>query len=372
MSVSSAAIKTRYILSKTWDKPATILGLMSGTSLDGLDMALCRFAYSKGRYSYKILGASTVSYSRDWKMRLKNVKDADAKAYFELDAAYAAFVAQKINLFLKRFKTKPQAIASHGHTIFHRPDRGFSTQMGNGAIIAAKTGISTVNDFRSLDLGFGGQGAPLVPIGDELLFKAYDACLNIGGIANISLRKKGRRVAWDICGANLLLNYLAQKLGQDFDRDGKIAGASTADIRILEELNALPYFSKKAPKSLGREWFEEEILPLFERSGLSNEILLATATRHVAFIIAETLNKQGLKNVLITGGGAFNKQLIKWMGTQTKCELIIPDKNLVMFKEALIFAFLAYLRLNNETNTLSSVTGAKIDSCGGAVYLSLK
>lgn len=346
------------------EKNTIILGLMSGTSLDGLDLALCKFS---GNYEFKILKAKTVSYSQAWKNGLSSAQHLSAEKYFELHANYGKFIAQEINLFLQDAPEKPAAIASHGHTIFHQPHLGFSTQLGCGATIAANTGITTVCDFRSLDVAMGGQGAPLVPIGDKLLFGNYAACLNIGGIANISFDKNGNRIAYDICEANMLLNFLAEKNGKPFDENGDMARAGKINSDLLNVLNSHSYYSESGAKSLGREWFEKNILPLIEKSNLNTNDLLATSTEHVAQIISDELNKENIKNVFITGGGAFNTFLIERITSKTTTEIILPEAQTINFKEALIFAFLGYLRLNESVNTLSSVTGAKSNSVGGVV-----
>jgi anhydro-N-acetylmuramic acid kinase len=347
----------------------TILGLMSGTSLDGLDLAICEFEATGNKYRYKILKAQTVAYTKLCASTLKNAHNLKALQYASVNASYGKLIGEEINRFLKKSTKKPKAIASHGHTVFHKPELGFSTQIGCGATIAAVTKLTTVCDFRSLDVANGGQGAPLVPIGDKLLFGHYNACLNIGGIANISFDKKGKRIAYDICEANMLLNFLAEKTGKAFDKDGKIARSGKVNAKLLKELNALEFYSKMGAKSLGREWFAENILKRIEKSRVELNNLLATATEHVAQMIANDLNKHKIKNVLVTGGGAFNKYLIELISEKTNCEIIIPDAQTVNFKEALIFAFLGYLRLTEKINTLSSVTGAKSDSIGGAVYL---
>lgn len=338
---------------------------MSGTSLDGLDLALCEFS---GNYEFKMLKAKTVSYSQEWKSLLSRAQHLSAEEYFELHAKYGKFIAEEINLFLQDTPEKPAAIASHGHTVFHQPQLGFSTQIGCGATIAANTGITTVCDFRSLDVAMGGQGAPLVPVGDKLLFGHYAACLNIGGIANISFDENGKRIAYDICEANMLLNFLAEKNGKSFDENGDMARAGKIDSDLLNELNGFSFYTESGAKSLGREWFEKNIMSLIEKSNLNTNDLLATSTEHIARIIANEFEKQNIKNVLITGGGAFNTYLIEKIKSKTTTEIILPEAEIINFKEALIFAFLGYLRLIEKTNTLSSVTGAKQDSVGGAVY----
>lgn len=344
-----------------------VIGLMSGTSLDGLDIALCEFEAHDNTFNYSILQAKTINYSQQWKEKLTNVKNTSAEQYFKLNAEYGKFVAENINVFLKGLVEIPDAIASHGHTIFHQPQFGFSSQIGCGATIAAHTGFTTVCDFRSLDVANGGQGAPLVPIGDKLLFGKHDACLNIGGIANISFNdKNGNRIAYDICEANMLLNYLAEKTGKDYDKGGELATSGNINTELLNKLNCLSYYSQTGARSIGREWFENTILPLIENNGIDIKDLLATSTEHIAQIIANDLTDK--KNVLVTGGGAFNSFLMERIKSKTSCEIIIPDAETINFKEALIFAFLGYLRLNEKVNTLSSVTGAKSDSIGGAVY----
>jgi anhydro-N-acetylmuramic acid kinase len=354
-------------LTKNFNKKMLVIGLMSGTSLDGLDIALCEFDFVEPFYNYEIKKAVTIKYSSYWKNTLSNVKTAGAESYFALNAEYGKFIAEKINEFLKGVVEIPDAIASHGHTIFHQPQFGFSTQIGCGATIAANTGITTVCDFRSLDVANGGQGAPLVPIGDKLLFGKYEACLNIGGIANISFDDKdGNRIAYDICEANMLLNYLAEKKGKDYDKGGELAKLGNINTELLNKLNSQSYYLQTGARSIGREWFEQNILSLIEKSEIEINDLLATSTEHVAQIIANDLADK--KNVLVTGGGAFNSFLMERIKAKTNCEIIIPNTETINFKEALIFAFLGYLRLNEKVNTLSSVTGAKSDSVGGAVY----
>jgi anhydro-N-acetylmuramic acid kinase len=347
-----------------------IVGVMSGTSLDGLDLALCEFVTSENKHHYEIVKALTIPYNEVWRARLTDVKDATAEQYFMLNGLYGGFIAEQINEFVGYGNKEITAIASHGHTAFHRPSLGFTTQMGCGATIAAKTGITTICDFRSLDVALGGQGAPLVPIGDELLFGDYEACLNLGGIANISFKnKEGKRTAYDICEANMLLNYLSEKIGHVYDEGGSLARAGRVEDVLLEQLKNISFYQQSGVKSIGREWFEKTILPFFEENNSSVKDLLSTSVEHIASVIASEINKNNLNNVLITGGGAFNSHLIERLKQKTKSELIIPTKEIVNFKEALIFAFLGYLRLNNQINTIKSVTGASRDSIGGAVYL---
>ncbi len=355
---------------KTKDFNNRIIGLMSGTSLDGLDIALCEFKEHLGTFSFKIIAAKTISYDQDWKIKLSNAQHLSAIQYFETHTKYGRFIANETNQFLNSLSIKPNAIASHGHTVFHQPALGFTNQLGCGATIAALTGLNTVCDFRSKDVSLAGQGAPLVPIGDKLLFGEYDACLNIGGIANISYNNKnGDRIAYDLCVANMLLNYLAEKKGFLFDKGGEMAKSGLVDDLLLNQLNDLKYYKKTGAKSIGREWFENNILNFFDTKEKEVTNLLATAIEHIASVIASELNSNNIKNVLLTGGGTFNSFLIERIKLKTNSIIVIPSVELINFKEAIIFAFLGYLRLNQITNTLKTVTGANKDSIGGAVYL---
>ena len=341
---------------------------MSGTSLDGLDLALCEFSAKGNKTVYKLLKTNTVNYSNAWKKKLSDVKTASAENFFALNTEYGQFIGNEINKFLKKVNTQPAAIASHGHTVFHQPHKGFSTQLGCGATIAAACGITTICDFRSMDVALGGQGAPLVPTGDKQLFGEYEACLNIGGIANISLERRGKRIAYDICEANMLLNFLTEKMGQPYDKEGRIAASGIIIEELLNKLNNLDYYQLKGAKSLGREWFESSVLNLIEEKNAGTKDLLATATEHVAQIIANDLNQNKLKSILVSGGGAFNTFLIQRIKSKTQCKIILPSKEIINFKEAIIFAYLGYLRLNEKVNALSSVTGASKNTVGGAVY----
>ncbi len=346
----------------------TVIGLMSGTSLDGLDVALCTFTKNKKDWSYKILDAKTYSYNKAFKARLINAA-FDSEDFWDTHIDLGKFSAKSVIHFLKGKKHKVDVIASHGHTIFHQPKYGITCQIGDGAIIAALTNIATVCDFRSTDIALGGQGAPLVPIGDELLFNKYDACLNIGGIANISFKYKKERIAFDVCPANLVFNFYAAQVNKPYDKGGKIATKGKVNQDVLKKLNVLAFYMNYKSKSLGREWVDEEVIALLEDSNLSLQDKMATALEHSAFQVANVLNHFKLKNVLITGGGAYNTQFINRIKHYTTCQLILPDDKTIQFKEALIFAFLGVLRLRGEINCLKSVTGAKRDSCSGALYL---
>lgn len=345
------------------------IGLMSGTSLDGVDMALCQFSPDGQRWTYRIGKALTIPYPANMRQRLAQAHRLSALEYARLNVDLGEFFANCLTIFTDS-EHKPQFIASHGHTVFHQPETGLTTQIGSGAVIAARTGIPVVCDFRTTDVALHGQGAPLVPIGDELLFSAYDACLNLGGIANISYQQKGKRIAHDICPCNMALNYLAGLMGHDYDTDGEIAAAGTVIHTLQNRLENLAFYRLACPKSLGREWFENNFLPAL-KPHLTQQPLsdcLRTVTEHIALQIAAAMPAKA-QSVLVTGGGAHNKFLIRLLEKKCSRQIIVPDKLTVDYKEALIFAFLGMLRLQQHTNCLCSVTGSEHDSCSGAIYL---
>lgn len=341
---------------------------MSGTSMDGLDLALCEFSTQNNKVDFSLLASETIEYDVNWKNKLQNVFDASAQRYFEIHSEYGTFIAKNISQFLSKYPQPIDAIASHGHTVFHQPQQGFSTQIGCGATIAAQTGITTVCDFRSLDVALNGQGAPLVPIGDRDLFHQYQSCLNIGGIANISFTQNNKTHAFDVCIANMACNYLTETIGKAYDEGGKLASQGTINSDLFESLLNL----KTQQQSLGREWFENNFLPILNTTTISLNDKLATCVEYVAFKIATVLNEHLLKSVLITGGGAYNTFLIQRIKHYFNGFIHIPTDDIIQFKEAIIFAYLGYLRLNEQTNTLNSVTKASRNSIGGAVYLGSK
>ena len=341
-----------------------ILGLMSGTSLDGVDLALCRFSPS----SHAVLAATTIPYPDHWRTLLASLENQSALQYALANVNLGHYFGQLANGFLRRQNLRADAIASHGHTIFHQPALGLTTQIGDGDAIAAETGLPVVSNFRTLDVALGGQGAPLVPIGDQLLFADYDACLNLGGIANISYNAGGKRIAFDICPCNMPLNWLAARLGLDYDPDGENARRGTVDSTLARRLDALDYYAARPPKSLGKEWFLNHFLPLLDASASSTIDLLATVSDHIARQIAAVVAPQPIATLLVTGGGAHNRHLIDTLRTLLpQVQITVPDPLTVNYKEAIIFALLGYLRLTAQVNTLASVTGASSDSISGTL-----
>ncbi|MDL2308320.1 anhydro-N-acetylmuramic acid kinase [Bacteroidales bacterium OttesenSCG-928-B11] len=346
----------------------TVLGVMSGTSLDGLDLALCRFKKVEKRWEYEVIETETIPYPHNITGQLNDSIHYSAEKLAALDSQYAKLMATFINKFLNGQKIKPDYIASHGHTVFHQPSRGFTTQIGSGATIAALTGITTISDFRSTDVALGGQGAPLVPIGDELLFGNYRACINLGGFSNISYSFANKRIAYDISPCNLPLNLLAVQMGLSFDRDGTIASQSHPDKELVTRLNQLDYYQKEPPKSLGYEWLQASFFPILEQADISIPQKMRSVIEHIAIQLSNVINNLPIGDVMITGGGAHNKFLMRRLKTLTNRELIIPEKQIVNFKEAIIFALLGILRVREEINCYASVTGASKDSCCGAIY----
>ena len=346
-----------------------VIGLMSGSSLDGVDIAYVNFSHDNKTWFFQIVEAGNVPYSEYWKEQLSMAFNKDKEELKELDKEYGRYLGTITKRFIEKYDMEPKLIASHGHTIFHRPEEGFTLQIGDGQEIANITGIMTINDFRTEDVEKGGQGAPLVPIGDRHLFAEYPICLNIGGIANVSYETNNQRTAYDICMANQLLNYLAGKLGYDYDNNGNIAKRGKVNKELLDILNDNPYYRQEAPKSLGREFFENVQHKIVDESDLSVADLLATATEHIAIQIADATRHLDATKMLVTGGGAKNRFLIDRISALSKHEIIIPDTLIVDYKEALIFAFLASLKMEGKINVLSSVTGASSDSSSGKIWI---
>lgn len=341
---------------------------MSGSSLDGLDIAYCEFQKSDDNWTYEIIVAETLSYTEEWILTLKGLPSADGIKLLETNISYGNLLADQINGFIKKHNIKPDIVASHGHTIFHEPASGFTFQLGDGQSIASKTRIKTISDFRSKDILLGGQGAPLVPIGDELLFPEFDFCLNVGGIANISFIKNSKRIAFDICGANQILNHLSLQLGKTYDDKGKFALLGKMNPRLFKELNKDKYFLKYHPKSLSNQYVKINFINIVDEFNCSIENKLYTVAKHIAYQINEATMGFPSGRLLITGGGAHNDFLVKAIKMEIKHQLIKPDNITIDFKEALIFAFMGVLRVLGETNCLASVTGASKDSSSGIVY----
>ena len=352
---------------KAQTKGIEAIGVMSGTSLDGMDICCARFKLQgSGAWTYEIIQADAVSYPCGVKEKLATAQLMDAQTYARFHSDYGLYIGGQVKAFMQEHRLCPDIIASHGHTIFHQPQHRFTAQIGSGAGIAAESGVDTVCDFRTTDVALYGQGAPLVPVGDRHLFGSYDYCLNLGGFSNISSEQNGIRSAYDISPVNYVLNHYTRSVGKEFDRDGEMARSGKVSAALLDALNSLDFYTRTGPKSLGREWVEETVIPLIDAYPIGLNDKLATFCEHVA--IQTNRHIKGGK-VLVTGGGAWNKYLIARMAAAApQCVFHIPDALTVNFKEALLFAFLGALYICNIPNCLSSVTGAKYDCIGGALY----
>ncbi|TJY36539.1 anhydro-N-acetylmuramic acid kinase [Pontimicrobium aquaticum] len=351
-------IKTEY-----W-----VIGVMSGTSLDGLDLAYIKFNFDNF-WTFEILKAETINYSEQWRNTLRNLVSKSLTDLERIDNEYTTYLAISINSFIKRYSLKKiHAICSHGHTALHQPEEGITYQIGNKRQLSTITGKMVVCDFRLQDVKLGGQGAPLVPIGDELLFSKYDYCLNLGGFANISTKINSDRIAYDICPVNIVLNYYVKRLGVEYDNNGVIAASGQIKEELLLDLNALDFYSLKPPKSLGLEWVNETVFPLIDKYDLSIEDILRTYIEHIAYQIVKEINISTKTTILITGGGVYNLFLIDRIKSLTKNTIIIPSRTIIEYKEALIFGLLGVLRLRNEYNCLRSVTGATINHSSGKIF----
>lgn len=356
-------------MSKTFKKTHTIIGLMSGTSLDGVDLVCCTFTYKNGKWSFTIKSSETVKYNLVWKNKLKQVENESALQLALLDVNYGHYLGKLVKSFIYKYNLQPDFVASHGHTVFHQPKNKLTKQIGSGAAIAAEVNLPVVCDFRSLDVALGGQGAPLVPIGDKLLFSNANACINLGGFANISYSKNSRVIAYDICPVNIVLNALAEKLGKEYDKGGSLAKKGKVNLVLLDKLNHLSFYGQKPPRSLGKEWVLENIFPLLNSKSVSVVDQIRTFTEHAAIQIANELlhfKKDAL--VLYTGGGTFNDFLMQRIQHHTHVSMVIPDRKIIEYKEAIIFAFLGLLRMLETPNALRSVTGSVKDNVGGCVY----
>ena len=347
---------------------------MSGSSLDGLDIAYVEFLENAGKWSYEILAADCYEYPVEWIERLKNAIELNARDYLLLHTDYGHYIGEQVNRFVEtnNLQYKVGLVASHGHTTFHEPGNKMTGQIGDGAAIAAETRLPVVSDLRALDVAFGGQGAPIVPIGEKLLLGDYDYFLNIGGIANISLNAENY-IAYDICPANRVLNMLAQEAGKQYDSEGQMARGGVVIDALLNELNAMDYYNQPYPKSLANSFGVDVVYPIVKKYGASINDLLATYTAHIAQQIKNAVAADSNeKKLLVTGGGAFNTFLIESLQEVLKeknVSVVVPDENLVKYKEAIIMALIGVLRWREEYNVISSVTGAKRASIGGALWL---
>ena len=354
-------------------KSYKVIGIMSGSSMDGVDIALCHINEDNGAYSFTIEQAETIEYNEKWRVRLSQLRKADSLAYAKTDVFYGHYLGQLVNDFIAKHQVKVDLVASHGHTVFHYPESMITRQVGDGASLSAICNLPVVTDFRSMDVAKGGQGAPLVAIGDELFFSQYDYCLNLGGFANISGKIGQYRVSFDISPANIILNRTARDLNLEYDNNGEIAAQGSINYAMLENLNKIDYYNLPFPKSLNRDWINSELWQIVkEGDKLSPQDKMKTFVDHIAYQIANSIDylsqKQSEgKRVLVTGGGAYNKTLMEHIQSHSDATFEIPNNKLVEFKESLIFALMGVLRIQNKTNIYKTFTGAKSDSISGSL-----
>jgi len=345
-----------------------VIGLMSGTSMDGVDLAYCEFTKSTSGWQVELKQTHCVAYSDQWLSRLVHLPEQSAEIFAKAHVYYGKYLGQMVKKFIEEYELQPDLIASHGQTVFHAPKQGYTVQIGHGAEIAASTGITTVCDLRTTDVALGGQGAPIVPLGEKELFPDYNCFINIGGITNISFHQADQVIAYDVCMGNILLDYFAEEMNLPFDDGGKLAKSGSIIPSLLDRLNQNQYVKQDPPKSLHAADVVSETLQLLQDDDVIPDVL-RTLVEHISHQIATTLDANNTAEVMITGGGAFNSFLIEKIKSKTKAAIVIPEQQIIEYKEALIIAFLGLQRILKKPNVLSSVTGASRDSINGAVYL---
>lgn len=355
-----------------------VIGLMSGSSLDGLDIVFTHLEESRGVWKFEIKNCDCIPYNEEWQNALKTAKNQSVSNYLLLHTRYGKYLAECVNAFIEKHLIHHQVdfIATHGHTVFHDPVNYTSVQIGCGATLAAHTQLPVISDLRAMDVALGGQGAPIVPIGDKLLFPEYDYLLNIGGIVNITIKRAETLYAFDVCTGNQALNTLAQRAGKEMDKNGAMAGRGKLLGGIFDTLNAQDYFHRHAPKSLSNEAAQELIFPILMESEHDTNDLLHTVVKHIAEQVSNTIIQSGSEdaagNMLVTGGGAFNRFLVEEISEKLQplgINITVPDETVVKYKEALVMALIGALRWREEANVLASVTGASYDSIGGALWM---
>jgi anhydro-N-acetylmuramic acid kinase len=350
-----------------------VIGIMSGTSMDGADLALCDVQWSGGKWTASIIAAETIPYEEKWRVRLSQLRYQNSEVLAKTDVFYGRYLGELVLKFLRKHNLSADLVASHGHTIFHDPMALLTTQIGDGATLSATCGLPVVSNFRRADVALGGQGAPLAGLGDEILFPEYDVCLNLGGFSNVSAEIDGRRIAFDVSPCNIVLNRIAREIGQQYDEDGRLAESGQILFPLLNRLNDIPYYHKTPPKSLGREWINKEfwhIVRDFDDEAPEDRMktLVVHISRQIGYNIGELTGENGAgKKVLVTGGGAHNQSLIDHLKSETEAAVIVPDVFTVDYKEALIFALLGAMRVKNVKNTLNSATGAKMACVSGSL-----
>lgn len=357
-----------------------VIGIMSGSSLDGIDLAYCRFTTGTDlQFDWELILGETMPLPENWQARLAHLPTQNAVTFAKTHVYFGHFLAKTVNQFVEQHQiTQLDFISSHGHTIFHNPDKRYTTQIGCGSAIAALTGYPVINDFRMQDIAINGEGTPIAPAADRYLYSDYDFCLNIGGIANITSQIQEDPIAFDISPANQLLNYLSGQLGFAFDNDGQIAASGNLLPELLQLLQGYPYYKSPPPKSISNEWIVSELLPILASFEASIEDKLHTVTQFIAIEVSNSLirltqdSSHAEYRLMLSGGGSKNKYLIEsiksCLSGQLNIELIVPSTETIDFKEAILMGLMGVLRVLNVPNCFSTVTGARFDTIGGAIH----
>ena len=340
---------------------------MSGSSLDGVDLAIIDFYKKKNKWKFKLLEFNTISYDYNLKNELSVAHNLNLNQIKKLDSKYTFVLASLINNFLEKLKINIDFVSSHGHTILHQPEKGVTIQIGNNIDLSNLISKKLICDFRTQDVLFGGQGAPLVPVGDYHLFSEFDYTLNLGGFANITNLTNQFPRAHDVCAVNTVLNKLSNELNLDYDSEGRIAMNGNLIKDLKNELDNILFYKDKPPKSLGVEWLNRVVYPILNKyKSFKIEDILYTYSIHISEVLSRELPEG--KKILLSGGGSFNNFLIDNIVQKSKSIITIPNKEIINFKEAIIFAFIGVLKIRNEINCFKSVTGACKDHCSGIIY----
>lgn len=358
-----------------------VVGIMSGSSLDGLDIALCRFEQDdlSGKLSFDLVDTAAIPFDENMMSRLGVGATMDVRSLKKLEVDLSRYIAESVNQFLEAGAHTADYISCHGHTIWHVPEDGYTVQIGQGAIISELTGTPCICDLRSNDMAVGGQGAPVAPIVEQILFPEFDFYINLGGIANVSFHSDQEVISWDSVPCNQILNHYASQKGLPYDDGGSLAESGKVDKGLKEAWMSLPYFGRSYPKSMDNTWVKNHFLAGASSFDVSIEDALATmvdvCVSQIQGDIKDHVGDTGgqhLRKCLITGGGAHNTYLVSQLSevlTHDDIEVIKPKDEIVDYKEAILMALMGFLRIEGISNTISSVTGARTNTIGGAVYV---
>jgi len=355
------------------------IGLMSGSSLDGIDLALTTFEVEtqpKGELRvlhWEIEKSKTIPYPAQWVSDLQKAPEMSGLELSLLHSKLGNYFGQVVLEFSKETDSPIDYISSHGHTVFHYPQKKMTLQIGDGAAIAALTGIDVFDNFRLQDIAAGGEGAPLAPIVDAYLFPEIKYTLNLGGIANINIKTANGYLAYDLCGANQILNALSKEAGKEYDENGQIAAKGQIIPKLLRQANQWDYLRLAPPKSLDNRQVQNHTVRLFSSYPSPLEDRMFTAVHHIGYQIAASIHPHvGFvpEQLLITGGGALNTFLVSVIKEylSPNIEIIKAPDSLINFKECVLMGLLGLLNIYQLPTTLPSVTGAKWKTVGGCFH----